>query len=112
LLHGDEEYLKQMDYIVLLGDQTPAWGTDEEYSAVDEFIKQLPRPYGAINGNHEFFFEVIYDESLPAGRVFNQANPTFKKERLETFRNFYGYDKLWRSQRTPLGVFLLLCLDD
>jgi hypothetical protein len=112
LLYSDQEYLKQMDYIVLLGDQTPAWGTDEEYCLVDDFIAQLPRPYGAINGNHEFFFEVIYDDSLPAGRVFNQASPFFKSQRLEKFRNFFGYEKLWRAQRTPLGVFIFLGLDD
>ena len=67
LLTTNRAYLERMAYIMLLGDQTAAWGTDEEYSAVDEFVAQLPRPYGAINGNHEFFFEVVEDKTVPAG---------------------------------------------
>lgn len=112
MLLSDEAYLQSMDYIVLLGDQVPAWGTDEEYSEVDKFVTQLFRPYGAINGNHEFFFHVVYDESLPAGRVFNQGTPEHKSRRLEKFRNFFGYEKLWRAQQTPLGKFLFLSLDN
>src|SRR5687767_13916474 len=54
LLLENREYLERMDYVVLLGDQVGCYGTDYEYSTLNEFLQYLNRPYTAVNGNHEF----------------------------------------------------------
>jgi len=101
-----------MDYVVLLGDQCACYGTDAEYSAVDAFLQRLPRPYTAINGNHEFYFEVCDDRSGQYGLVWREQSVEGKAQQLQKFRHFFGFDTLWRVAHHPLGTCIFLGLDD
>jgi hypothetical protein len=105
-------YLRRMDYIVLLGDMCATYATDREYAHLDQFARQLERPYGAINGNHEFYFQVIDEDSPQHGRVWPEQSPQDKTRQLQKFMNFFGYDSLWRATHTHLGSFIFLGIDD
>jgi hypothetical protein len=37
-------------------------------------VRQLERPYGAINGNHEFYFQVIEEDSPQHGRAWPEQS--------------------------------------
>jgi hypothetical protein len=111
-LVSNRDYLERMDYIQLLGDQVGLYGTDQEYSAVGEFIARLPRPYGAVNGNHEFYFEVFHENSGNYGKFWREAKVQDKQLQLEKFKQFFGYEKLWRAEQNELGRFLFLGIDD
>jgi 3',5'-cyclic AMP phosphodiesterase CpdA len=112
LLLSNREYLDRMDYVVLLGDQCACYGTDAEYSALDQFLQRLARPYTAINGNHEFYFEVHDEYSGQYGRVWRQQSVEHKARQLQKFRDFFGFEKLWRVAHHKFGTCIFLSLDD
>lgn len=109
---ANREYFARMDFIQLLGDQVSCYGTDREYSAVGEFVRCLPKPYGAINGNHEFYFEVHDEASGNYGRFWNEARVAEKGRQLEKYKNFFGYEQLWRAEQNEFGRFIFLGIDD
>jgi hypothetical protein len=108
----NRHYLRRMDYVVLLGDMCATYGTDREYAHLDKFVRRLERPYGSINGNHEFYFEVIEEDEPQHGRVWPEQSPQGKTRQLKKFMNFFGYDSLWRATHTHLGSFIFLGIDD
>lgn len=112
VLVANRDYLSSMDYIVLLGDMVATYGTDDEYSVLRNFIQQLPCPYGAINGNHEFYFEVHDEASGNNGKYWREASYEEKQSQLEKFKSFFGYNTLWRAENNTLGTFLSLSIDD
>jgi hypothetical protein len=112
VLVGNRDYLGRMDYIQLLGDQVGLYGTDDEYAHLQRFVRQLPQPYGAINGNHEFYFEVHAETSGGYGRYWQEASIYEKQRQLEKFKKFFGFEQLWRVERNHFGTFLFLGIDD
>lgn len=104
-------YLDRADFAVLLGDMVRCYATDTEYGAVQDFIRELARPYTPICGNHEWHFEEFGENSGLYGEVWAQASNQEQREKLDKFRAFYGVDSLWRSFESPLGHFVFLSLD-
>ena len=43
LLQSNREYFARMDFIQLLGDMVATYGTDDEYSHLNDFIARLER---------------------------------------------------------------------
>lgn len=105
-------YLRRMDWVVLLGDMVGSYGTAREYRAVDSFVRQLERPYTAINGNHEFYFAEPRRGQDEHGGLWQGNTVADKARQLEKFRRFFGLENLWRAAHTPLGSFIFLGLDD
>lgn len=103
-------FWKRQDFAVLLGDMVATYGTEREYGAVAKFVRALPKPYTAIDGNHEFYFQ-IGDDSPRYGAVWNENSPEQKIAALARFRRFYGLDSLWRAQHLALGSFIFLGLN-
>lgn len=104
-------YLERMDTVVLLGDMVSMYGTDREYRALEKWLKQLKRPYAAINGNHEFYAQP-FEEGTPRHGSWTEQDAGGKARQLEKFKAFFGMDSLWSAQHTPLGSFIFLGLDD
>lgn len=111
IILANRAYLDRMDYVVLLGDMVQCYGTDAEYEAVRDFIAELKRPYTAVCGNHEWYFEEFSENSGIYGEVWAQASNGEQRAALEKFRQFYGVESLWRSFESPLGHFVFLSLD-
>lgn len=109
---ANRAYLKRPDYVLLLGDMVGLYGTPREYSALAQFVKRLETPYGAINGNHEFYFEVHEEDSPQYGRIWREASTPAKAAQLEKFKRFFGYEKLWRAEQNACGRFVFLGIDD
>lgn len=107
-LLSNRDYLERMDHVILLGDMVGTYGTEEEYEALWEFVRDLQRPYSAVNGNHEFYFRVYPGEK----RLWTEATPYEKTMQLQRFRQFFGLERLWRMEKTALGAFIFLGLDD
>lgn len=63
------EIFKEVNYVILLGDNVACYGNDKEYQLLNEFIKKMQKPYFAVNGNHEFMFEVIKYEDKNYGKI-------------------------------------------
>ncbi|HEX8550090.1 MAG TPA: metallophosphoesterase [Abditibacteriaceae bacterium] len=112
LIFDNAPHLRRMDFVVLLGDMVGSYGTPREYEHIAKFLKQLERPYAAIPGNHEFYFETDEDLQWGKGSRWEEATADIKVGKLSNFRAFYGIEQLWRAQHTPLGSFLFLSLDD
>jgi hypothetical protein len=111
VLHN-QTYLRRMNHVLLLGDMCATYGTNREYSQLDKFVRQLERPYSAVNGNHEFYFEVIEEDEPQAHHTWQEQGPEGKTRQLQKFMDFFGYDSLWRATHTHLGSFIFLGLDD
>ncbi len=104
-------FWKNIDHAVLLGDMVATYGTAREYKAVEKFVRALPKPYSAINGNHEFYFHVG-DDSPRYGAVWQEGTPTEKTVQLQRFLAFYGLNSLWRAQHLAAASFIFLGLND
>lgn len=92
LLLNNREFLNQHDWVVLLGDVTANYGTDGEYEQVRDFIDQLDRPYGVVNGNHEFFFLPHHDDSREYGRRWQASTPQIQRQQFRRFEHFFGIE--------------------
>ncbi|PQV64232.1 Calcineurin-like phosphoesterase [Abditibacterium utsteinense] len=112
IILANRAYLERADFVVLLGDMVRCYGTDAEYGAVRDFTANLNRPYTAICGNHEWYFEEFDEISGIYGEVWAQASNENQRAQQEKFRAFYGADELWRSFSTSLGHFVFLSLDE
>jgi hypothetical protein len=111
LILDNRDYLDRVDYTVLLGDMVSCYATDAEYGQVNEFIATMNRPYTAVCGNHEWYFELFNEDSSLYGDVWAEASEADKLASLHKFQMFYGVEKLWRSFDSPLGHFVFLSLD-
>ena len=107
----NDRLLDRIDYAVLLGDQVGSYGTNREYGLLDHFLARLEKPYWAVNGNHEFYFEVIEESDPRRGRVWREESPEAKLAQLSKFKRFFGFKQLWHAEHTDLGSFLFLGLD-
>ncbi|HVF09679.1 MAG TPA: metallophosphoesterase [Abditibacteriaceae bacterium] len=112
LLLSNREYLQRMDYVILLGDQCACYGTDTEYSALDACLPRLPKPYIAVNGNHEFYFEVHDEFSGHYGKIWREQSVEDKARQLRKFRDFFGLETLWHVAHHALATCIFLGLDD
>lgn len=111
-LLANRSYFDRMDYVALLGDMVASYGTEDEYRTLAEFTRALKVPYGAINGNHEFYFEVHEEGAELHGKIWKEADVLGKHSQMERFRNFFGYEKIWRAEQNQFGTFLFLSIDD
>jgi len=107
----NKNLLRSMDLIVLLGDQCGSFGTEREYAAIDRFVRELEKPYTAINGNHEFYFQTP-ETNDPAKYHWTETSPDEKRAKLARFQEFFSLDSLWGAWHCPLGAFIFLGLDD
>lgn len=112
LLVANRSYFSRMDYVALLGDMVATYGTDDEYRVLRRFTSHLTVAYGAINGNHEFYFEVHDEESGNNGRYWHEASLQGKQAQLDKFRFFFGYETLWRAEKNHFGTFLFLSINE
>lgn len=108
---SNDAYFAQMDHVVLLGDMVGNYGTDGEYAALQQFIRDIERPYSAINGNHEFYFRVFPEGSENHLRLWKEGTPEEKASQLEKFKAFFGLESLWRLEWNEFGAFIFLGLD-
>jgi hypothetical protein len=101
-----------MDYVELLGDMVSCYGTDQEYEFVRQFVSEMDRPYTAICGNHEWYFQLFNEDDSLFGQVWSMASVEDQRGQLEKFRAFYQLDSLWRSFENELGQFVFLSIDE
>ncbi len=111
LILANQAYLETMDFVVLLGDMVQCYGTDDEYAALNEFIGGLKRPYGAVMGNHEWYFEIFDETSGLYGEVWDEQSGAKKQGQQRKFARFFGFGTLWRAFSHPLGHFVFLSID-
>jgi len=106
----NSEIIKKIDYVILLGDNVACYGNNYEYEMLNEFIKKLKKPYTAINGNHEFMFEVHEYGSENYGRIWKRAGKEERKKQLEKFCTFFNLKTPFWSEKlgSILYVFFLI----
>ncbi len=108
---SNREYLNRADFVVFLGDMVRCYATRREYDAVRDFVEELKRPFNAVAGNHEFYFQ-SFDEDTPLyGEVWEEASIQEKRAKLDLFLQFWRLESLWRTFDSPLGRFVFLSLD-
>lgn len=112
LILTNRAYLDRMDHVVFMGDMVAAYGTDREYQAVRAFVERLQRPYTAISGNHEWFFDLFEEDSGLYLSVWTESDPAQRRQQIAKFQRFWGKEELWEVQRNSLGTFLFLSLDN
>jgi len=92
----NSDIFKEIDYVILLGDNVACYGNKREYEILNDFIKKMGKPYSAVNGNHEFMFEVIEYEDENYGRIWKSNNAEKRRIQLERFYNFFDLkEKFW-----------------
>jgi hypothetical protein len=109
---ANREYLERADFVVLMGDMVRCYATETEYRAVHAFLLDLKRPYTAVSGNHEWYFEEFLEDSGFYEETWEEASLEHKRAALQRFKDFYRLEDLWRSFDSPLGRFVFLSLDD
>lgn len=109
---ANRDYLDAMDYVVYLGDAVSCYGTEREYTAVANFVRQVARPYNAVCGNHEWFFQSFHEDSGLYGQVWSESGPEERREALARFQAFWQKPQLWHAEAHPLGHFVFLSLDN
>ena len=112
LILANRAYLDRADHVVFLGDMVRAYATPREYDAVRDFAMRVARPFTAVAGNHEFYFESVDDDSPHYGEYWEQANVAEQRGKLDQFLGFWRLESLWRAFDSPLGRFVFLSLDD
>ncbi len=112
MILGNRAYLDRADYVVFLGDMVRAYATPREYDAVRDFAVGVARPFTALAGNHEFYFESVDDDSPEYGEYWEQAGDAEQRAKLDQFQSFWRVDGLWRAFDSALGRFVFLSLDD
>src|SRR5689334_15826639 len=83
LLLANRQFLDRHDWIMLLGDVTACYGTPGEYAQVDRFIQTLDRPYSVINGNHEFSFALMLEDSGHYGKRWERSSQAVQRAQLQ-----------------------------
>lgn len=111
LLLDNRSFLEEHDWVVLLGDVTANYGTPGEYDAVRAFIHELDRPYGVVNGNHEFFFTQVADDSSEYGVQWTAGSPQSQRAQISRFERFYGNDSQFDAGCYGHAAFCLLGID-
>jgi len=111
MILANRNYLDAADFVVFLGDMVRAYATPREYGAVREFANKVARPFTAVAGNHEFYFESVDDDSPQYGEHWERASDDEERGKLDAFTGFWRLEELWRSFDTPLGRFVFLSLD-
>ncbi|HIE44119.1 MAG TPA: metallophosphoesterase [Candidatus Omnitrophica bacterium] len=98
--------LKEIDHIILLGDNVACYGEEEEYRALNEFLKRLPLSYTALNGNHEFMFRLQKFSSQTYGKVWERNNLIERKLQLERFYTFFQLKEHFWSEKISRILYL------
>jgi hypothetical protein len=111
LLLENREFLDRHDWVMLLGDVTACYGTPAEYGQVNSFIETLDRPYSVINGNHEFSFALMLEESGQYGKIWERSSPAVQRSQLRRFNRFYGIDSCFQTARHDVAAFVTLGVD-
>ncbi len=104
------DIIKSIDYVILLGDNVACYGNDKEYEFLNEFLKNLKKPYSVVNGNHEFMFEVQEYNSETYGKVWKPSNEENRKKQLEKFYNFFNLRKKFWSEKVDDIVYIFLTI--
>jgi hypothetical protein len=111
LILQHRRFLDRHDWVMLLGDVTACYGTPGEYDQVNQFIAALDRPYSVINGNHEFSFAVMFENSGQYGKKWERSSPAVQQSQLERFNRFYRMESCFQSARHELAAFITLGVD-
>lgn len=111
IILNNRPLLERADYVVFLGDMVRAYGTDGEYEEVHAFVSGLKRPFTAISGNHEWYFEEFDEDSGLYGSVWAEGAPDGQRAHIEKFLQFWHLNSLWRAFSSPLGHFVFLSLN-
>jgi hypothetical protein len=108
---SNQKYLERADFVVLLGDMVSCYATETEYIFVGDFIRSMGRPYTAVCGNHDWYYEVYQEDDAEYGVIWNRGSVQKQRDALEEFKHFYGVESLWRSFSNSLGHFVFLSLN-
>jgi 3',5'-cyclic AMP phosphodiesterase CpdA len=111
LLLDSRAFLEEHDWVVLLGDVTAYYGTVREYDAVRAFIHELDRPYGVVNGNHEFFFGEVVEDSGEYGVRWTAGSAQAQRAQISRFERFYGNESQFDAGSYGHCAFCLLGID-
>ncbi len=96
--------LRDINHAILLGDNVACYGEEKEYLMLKEFVENLPLPYTALNGNHEFMFRVHKFGSESYGRVWERNNAMERRRQLEKFYEFFRIEKpYWEEIISPFS---------
>jgi len=106
------EILKDIDHVILLGDNVACYGNDEEYRFLNEFILKLSKPYSVINGNHEFMFRSYAYGTKEYGKVWEKNEEEGRKEQLEKFRRFFSLKEFYWEEEIEGILYLFLCIGE
>jgi len=104
------DIIKSIDYVILLGDNIACYGNDKEYKFLNEFLKNLKKPYSVVNGNHEFMFEVQEYNSETYGKVWKPNNEVNRRKQLEKFYNFFDLKKKFWSEKVDDIIYIYLTI--
>ncbi len=104
--------LGRHDLVALLGDTTAFYGTRGEYERVAHLLASLPLPYVAINGNHEFSFRPIPDESADYGKIWELSDNETQRSQLRRFEQFFSLSSRYHCNKARHTGLLLLGVDE
>ncbi|RYX86169.1 hypothetical protein EON83_02810 [bacterium] len=111
IILSNRDYLNRADFVVFMGDMVRCYATLREYDAVRDFVERLERPFTAVAGNHEFYFQTFEEDTPFYGEIWNQADNEEQRDKLDMFLRFWRLESLWRVSESPLGRFVFLSLD-
>ncbi|MCM8804135.1 MAG: metallophosphatase family protein [Candidatus Omnitrophica bacterium] len=106
----NSDIFKSIDYIILLGDNVACYGNDREYEILNEFIKKMGKPYTAINGNHEFMFEVVEYDDKNYGRMWKANDKNKRGIQLERFYNFFNLKEKYWYEKVDEILYIFLTI--
>ena len=106
------DLLTRHDMVMFLGDSTASYGTKGEYERVAKLLARLPLPYLVVNGNHEFSFLPIPDESQDYGKVWELSDLATQRTQLIRFEEFFSLSSRYHCHKTRNAALLLLGVDE
>lgn len=82
-----------VDAVIAMGDLCEWLGNPQEYAFVKTYFEALKKPLLPIVGNHDY----LYADASTENEKLPKGTPQLQQEKLETFRQMFGLQKLYYS---------------
>lgn len=106
----NSDIFKEINYVILLGDNVACYGNDKEYEILNEFIKRMKKPYSAVNGNHEFMFEVVEFDDENYGKIWKPNDEGKRKIQIERFYKFFNLKEKYWCEKVDEILYVFLTI--
>jgi hypothetical protein len=97
-----------VDMVAATGDLVATGGSPEQFAAAKKYFGNLNKPLRAIGGNHDYIYPDSYPRNPATGHTMKEASPEARKKKLEVFKNTFGLNEIFYSER--MGNYLLVFL--